>query len=128
MGLKEDVCAATRRQECEKMHIRVALYSNSPVVSPASHATVIIFSLSFFLSFFFRSLSQPDLGSQTNTLSPFKDRVTHPIRPPLIRVNYVLFNITGLERRDAKGNCSCENESETVILKEKRGKREGRKE
>jgi len=39
-------------------------------------------------------------------------------------VNYVLFNIAGLERRDVKGNCSCENESEIMILRERRGKRE----
>lgn len=52
--------------------------------------------LSLSLPLFFRSLSRPDLGSRTNTPSPFKDRVTHPIpeRPPLIRVNYVLFKIT----------------------------------
>lgn len=94
-------------------------------VSP--RVTVMIFSLPFFLSFF-RPLSRPNLGSRTNTPSPFKDRVTHsiPIRPPLIRVNYVFFKITGLEGRDAKRNHSRENESET-ILKEKRGRRERKK-
>lgn len=61
----------------------------------ARHTPLSLFFLSPSL-FFFRPLSRLDLGSRTNTPSPFKDRVTHPIpeRPPLIRVNYVLFKIT----------------------------------
>lgn len=80
------------------------------------------------LSFLFRPLSRPNLGSRTNTPSPFKYRVIHPISvcPPLIRVNYVLFKII-LKGEMRKKTVLAKNKAETAILKQKRGREEGRK-